>query len=298
MTLLTGWELDPFAIIALAAVTWAYVSGARAVNRRHPNAPFPKKRVTWFLLGMATMAIALLSPVATYDTTLFSVHMVQHMLIMMVAAPLLLLGTPIILILRLSSTRIRREVIFPILHSLPLKALAFPPVAWVIFAGTMWISHFSPIFNESLENIWLHRLEHFWYITAALIFWWPAIGHDPAPWKMNHPVRMLYVFVQMPQNSFLGNAIYTSNSPLYNHYETLTRDWGPSALGDQQMAGIIMWVIGDMMFLAALAFICYGWVKYEERSTRRQDRALERERALARAPLEPPTPEAGHGAKI
>jgi putative membrane protein len=87
----------------------------------------------------------------------------------------------------------------------------------------------------------------------------------------------------MPQNSFLGVSIYSSEHVLYKHYETLQRTWGPSALGDQQMAGVIMWIGGDLLFLTAMAYVIYGWVKQEERDTKRTDRALARERAERQA---------------
>ncbi|MCC7363759.1 MAG: cytochrome c oxidase assembly protein [Dehalococcoidia bacterium] len=278
-TLITGWELDPLFLIPLGLVTWGYVAGVRHVDRHHPGSPWPRKRSVFFGLGLAALVIGIASPLAAYDTTLFAAHMWQHMLLTMVAPPLLLLGTPITLLLRVATPKVRRQIILPVLHSWPVKVLAFPVFAWLIFAGTMWASHFLPIFDAALEDPWLHRLEHAWYLSAALLFWWPAIGTDPAPWRLNHPMRMLYVFLQMPQNSFLALAIYSAGSPMYDHYETLGRDWGPSVLLDQQLAGITMWVFGDMMFLVALAFMAYAWVKHEEREAKRTDRALARQRA-------------------
>lgn len=277
-TLLTGWEFDPLFLFPIALVTWGYFSAVKHVNRAHPNSRVPVSRVIYFSLGIAATVIALASPLATYDTTLFVAHMWQHMLLMMVAAPLLLLGQPITLLLRVASPRFRKGVLLPVLHSWPVKVLSFPVVAWLIFAGTMWTSHFLPIFNAALENTWIHRLEHLWYMSAALLFWWPVIGADPSPWRMPHPVRLLYVFLQMPQNSFLALAIYNAGEPLYDHYATLIRTWGPSALTDQQAAGITMWVFGDMLFLVALGFLAYAWVKHEEFETKRTDRALARAR--------------------
>lgn len=277
--LFTGWEFDIFFLGPLALVVWGYWSGVRHVNRKHPLSPVPRRRVVFFGLGVLALILAISSPMAVYDTDLFAAHMWQHMLLTLVAPPLLLLGAPITLALRASSPRVRRQYLLPILHSFPVKALAFPVVAWIIFAATMWGSHFLPIFNAALENIWLHRLEHFWYVSAALLFWWPVVGADPSPWRMPHPIRMLYVFLQMPQNSFLALAIYSASTPLYPHYESLGRTWGPTPLFDQQLAGVTMWVFGDMLFLVALGFIAYGWVKAEERSTKREDAAIARQRA-------------------
>ena len=124
-------------------------------------------------------------------------------------------------------------------------------------------------------------MEHLWYLVAALLFWWPAVAVDPSPWRMSHPIRMLYVFMQMPQNSFLAVSIYDAENVIFPHYASVARTWGPSPLTDQAFAGITMWVGGDMIFLFALACIAYGWVQHEEKEGRRADRARAREKAAA-----------------
>ena len=278
---IAAWQPDVLFLLPAAAVIWAYLSAVRRVNRAHPTNPVPKRRTVFFLLGIAVMALALVSPIAAYDTELFSVHMAQHMLIVMVAAPLLLLGAPITLALRAATPRIRKEVILPVLHSRAVKAISFPAFTWFLLAGVLWLTHFSSAFDFALENIWAHRAEHAVYIVAALLFWWPAINADPSPWRLGHPVRLLYVFLQMPQNSFLGVSIYGTTNVIFPHYASVARNWGPDPLTDQEFAGIIMWVIGDMMFLVILAFIAYGWVQHEERAAKRADRARDRENAAA-----------------
>ena len=283
MTLVTGWELDPLFLIPAALVSWLYIAGVQRVNRLHPRSPYPRRRIAYFFAGMGAMVLALASPIARYDTDLFAVHMVQHMLIIMVAAPLLLLGTPITLALRAATPRVRREVMLPILHSRVVKAVSFPVLAWGLLALAMWITHYSPLFNVALENLWWHRLEHTIYIVIALLFWWPVVSAEPSPWRFNHPVRMLYVFLQMPQNSFLGVSVYGAERIIFPHYATVTRTWGPSPATDQAYAGVIMWVCGDMAFLISLAVIAYSWVKYDEREAKRVDRRLARERDEARA---------------
>lgn len=279
--LLTRWEFDPLFIIVAGAASWWYLNTLRSVNRAHPASPWPRKRTVYFFSGLGVMAFAIMSPPASYDGVLFSVHMWQHILLMMVAAPLLLLGTPITLLLRSVSSKTRREAIIPFLHSRVVRAITFPVVAWLLFTGTMWGSHYSPLFNAALEHEWLHWLEHMLYVTVALMFWWQVIAADPTPWRMPHPVRMGYVFLQMPQNSFLALSIYDTKRVLYSHYETTVRTWGPTPLEDQQLAGITMWVVGDLLFLAAVAFVIAGWVKHEEREGKRQDRARAREKAAA-----------------
>ena len=114
----------------------------------------------------------------------------------------------------------------------------------------MWVSHFSALFDAALENEGLHILEHASSWASALLFWWPVIGADPAAAsRLSHPIRVGYLFIGMPWSSFLGLAIFSAQTVLYAHYATLARDWGPTPLEDQQLAGGIMWVVGDAIFL-------------------------------------------------
>jgi cytochrome c oxidase assembly factor CtaG len=278
-TLLLGWTFPPLPTLGIlaAALWWRWAVGR--VNAAHPANPVPRSRSVAFGLGLFAIALALLSGIERYDTTLFSIHMVQHLLLSMVAAPLLVLAAPITLALRLSSPMTRKRWILPVLHSRVVRVLAFPVVAWIAFAGVMWASHFSPLFDAALEDPLLHDVEHALFLGSALLFWWPAVGLDPAPWRMPHPVRALYVFLQMPQNTFLAVVIVNASSVLYPHYATLERAWGPTPLEDQQLAGAIMWVGGDIAFLVAVMAIIVGWVRAEERDTRRSDLRADSERA-------------------
>jgi putative copper resistance protein D len=224
-----------------------------------------------------------MSGIDAYDTSLFSVHMVQHLLLTLVAAPLIALGAPITLLLRAATPNVRQRLILPILHSRILRALSFPVVAWLIFAGVMWGSHFSPLFDASLENPLIHDLEHALYLAAGLLFWWPAVGLDPSPRRLPYPVRAMYVFLQMPQNTFLAVTILNAPAVLYAHYATLVRSWGPPPLEDQRIAGGIMWLSGDILFLLALGAILAGWMRHEKAREVVVDRRLDAERAAIRA---------------
>jgi cytochrome c oxidase assembly factor CtaG len=280
--LLFGWTFEPAVVIPLLAsvLWWRYA--VRRVNAQHPANPVPRVRSLAFYGALAAVAVALDSGIDRYDTVLFSVHMVQHLLLTLVAAPLFALSAPITLLLRLSSPATRRRWILPVLHGRVLRTLSFPVVSWLIFAAVMWGTHFSPIFDRSLEDPVIHDVEHALYLGAALLFWWPAIGLDPSPWRMPHPVRAMYVFVQMPQNTFLAVTILNSPAPLYPHYATLARPWGPSALLDQQLAGGLMWIGGDVLFIVAIGLIVGGWMLHEKRHEAANDRRVDRERAAMR----------------
>ncbi len=185
-------------------------------------------------------------------------------------------------LLRASGADTRRRWILPILHSRVMRALSFPVVSWILFAAVMWASHFSPLFNLALENELAHRLEHALFMGSGLLFWWPVVGPDPSPWRLGPAARVMYVGLQMPQNTFLALAIYSATAPLYAHYATNVRTWGPTALEDQQAAGAIMWLGGDLHFIAAVAMLVWAWMRHEDRRTVGEDRRLEGERAAIR----------------
>lgn len=282
-SLVLGWSLEPLVALPLIMTVSAWVWAVRRVNAAHPGNPVPRRRSVAFLGGLGAIAVALLSGIERYDTTLFSIHMIQHVLLTLVAAPLIALGAPITLALRVATPRVRRAVLLPILHSRLLKVISFPVVAWGLFAVVMWGSHFSPLFDLALEDPLAHDVEHGLFIASALLFWWPAVGLDPSPWRMTHPVRIAYVFLQMPQNTFLAVVILNAAVPLYAHYATLDLPWGPTPLADQQLAGGIMWLAGDALFIAAIAAILLGWMRREERDSAVAERRADRERDAIRA---------------
>jgi putative copper resistance protein D len=280
---LLEWSLDPLALAAVTLTGLAYLLAVRRVNRAHPTNPHPAHRTWLFVAGLAVIGVALVSPIEAYEGLLFSVHMVQHMLLQLLAAPLLLAGAPITLALRAASPGLRRRIL-AVLQSRIVHLLAFPVVAWVLFAAVNWGWHFSSWYDLALENDALHYFQHATFLGAALLFWWPALGADPSPWRLYHPVRLLYLFLAMPQNSFLGVALMSATTVLYPHYVTNGRAWGLSPLEDQQLGGVIMWVVGDLAFLAGMAVVVALWVRHEERRTRRLDARLAAERAARGEP--------------
>lgn len=268
--LLLEWRLEPIVLLALptAAIVWVIL--ARRVAGMHPGHPHPAWRSASFLAGLAVLALALVSPIEAYEGVLFSVHMLQHMLLELVAAPLLLLGAPATLALRAASPSVRPRLL-SVLHSRVVTVLSFPLLAWVVFAAVNWGWHFSALYDQALETPWLHDLQHITFLGAALLFWWPVVGADPARWRLPHPVRLFYLFLAMPQNSFLGIALMSAPAALYPHYLTNIRTWGPTPAVDQSIGGMLMWVGGDVVFLLAMGFVVAAWVRAEDRRTARVD---------------------------
>ena len=275
---LGAWSFDPLVVAGLAGVALLYAWAVRRVNLAHGANPHPAFRSWLFGGGLVAIGLALLSPIEAYEGQLFSVHMIQHLLLELVAAPLLLAGAPITLALRVSTPPVRRRLL-TVLQSRFVHVLSFPVIAWLLFAAVNWGWHFSVFYDQALENQLLHYFQHATFLGAALLFWWPAIGADPSPWRLAHPVRLLYLFLAMPQNSFLGVALLSASTVLYPHYVTNARNWGPTPLEDQQMGGMLMWVGGDLAFLAGMALVVVLWMRHEDRRTARLDARLAAQRA-------------------
>jgi cytochrome c oxidase assembly factor CtaG len=280
--LVLGWSFDLTVVLPLGLAALGWLVLVRRVDRLHPGHPIPGRRTAAFLCGLAAIAVALLSGIERYDTTLFSVHMVQHLLLVLVAAPLIALAAPITQLLRAASPRVRNRFLLPILRSTAVGVLAHPIVAWVAFAVIMWGSHFSPLFDAALEDRGVHDLEHAAYLVSALLFWWPVVGLDPAPRRMGYPARVLYLLLQLPLNSFLGVAILFAQTPLYHHYATLGSPYGITPLADQQLAGGIMWLAGDIAFIGAVFAVISAWMRREQREAPAADRRADVERARIR----------------
>jgi putative membrane protein len=282
-SLVLGWHFEPVIGGGLLASGVAWLLLVRRVRRLHPDHPVPVARSAAFLGGLAAIAVALLSGIERYDTTLFSVHMVQHLLLMLVAAPLIALAAPVTQLLRAASPGVRRSWLLPVLHSHVVAVVGHPVVAWLAFTLVIWLSHFSPLFDLALEDRGIHDLEHFAYLGSALLFWWPVVAADPARRRLPYPVRALYLLLQLPVNSFLGMAILFANTPLYQHYVTLGSPYGINPLADQQLAGGLMWLGGDVVFIAAILAVVAAWMRHEERDAPAAERRAEAQRAAISA---------------
>ena len=289
--LLLSWSFNPLVTVGLLAAAVGYLQARRRLVA--DGVSWPARRTVYFLSGVGALAVALLSPVEAYDTVLFSVHVGQHMLLTMVAAPLLALGAPVTLALRVSRGRTRRRLV-RLLHSPPVRVVGNPLVAWVVFTLTLYGLYFSPLFDLTLRQPLVHDLVHVHFLTAGLLFWWPVVGLDPSRWRLPHIARLLFVFLMVPFHAFLGVAIMNSGRVLAPTLESFQRSWGGTPLADQQVGGAILWGAGDLIALTAVLGILISWASYEEKVVAvREDRRLARERAAgrpARPVTRPPVP--------
>ncbi len=270
--ILTAWSFDPLAVAIMVTAAGLYVVSTRTVGMT--GSPWPRSRTLAFLGGLGVLGVALISPLHVAAEELFSAHMVQHLLISMVAAPLLVLGSPVNLALRSGGRRVRRAS-RRVAISRAARFLTHPIVAWTLFAVMLVGSHFSPLYQAALEGAWIHRLEHGLYLGTGLLFWLPVVGLDPPGRRLSHPMRLLYVILAGPVNTITALAIYGAGSPLYPAYLRSAAAWGTTALADQQTAAALMWVFGDLAFVVALAAVLAAWVRHDRRAAERLDRALE-----------------------
>ena len=265
------WSLDPWPWIGTIIAATAYLVAARRVNRRRPRVPVPLWRQVAWLSGLTTVLVALVSAIDLYSGDWLTVHMVQHLLLAMIAPPLLALGAPVTLLLRVADPATRRRLILPVLHSRIVCAVASPLGAWSLFTAAMFLTHFSPLYEAALENKGLHMAEHLVFLVTGTLFWWPIVAADPVPGRLRYPARVVYVVLQMPVNAAVGLAIYFAPTVLYAHYATLERTFGPTARVDQQVGGAIMWGAGDLILLLTVPILVAGWMRADARRTRRDD---------------------------
>jgi len=263
-------------LLVAAGLLW--LVAARRVRAARGPAAVSWGRSALFLGGLGAVAVALASPVDAGAATWFSVHMVQHLLLALVAAPLLVLARPLTLALQASTPATRRRLVL-LLHRQPLALLSSPLVAWCGFALVMWATHFSPLYEAALANPGLHALEHLAYLGSALLFWSAVAAVDPSPARLSPPARILYLFLAMPQMTFLGLAIYGARHVLYPAYGS-----GPAALADQRLAGALMGGGGVLVVVPAVGVLLLDWWVREERAAARADARLDRRLGLGGDP--------------
>ncbi len=265
MPLVGRWHVELPVIAAAATAIVAYALGTRAYARRR-NKPWPPLRTACFVLGAVSGVLAVASPLDAASDARFAPHMIQHLILADLTAPLLLLGAPLLLALSATPPRAARATVW-VLRSRPARILAFPVVTWLGLEVVLWTIHFTSFFEAALQNGTLHALEHAAIVGAALLFWLPVIAIGPTPWvdgPLSFPLRMLYLIVAMPTSALLGFAIYSARHVLYPHYAA-------AGLADQQYAGEIMWVGGAMVLFVAFMLVGYEWSRHEQRLGERLD---------------------------
>ena len=266
LTLLHGdWSLQFGPTFYIAVLAALYLSGVGRLRGR-----WPVRRTLVFLAGLGVIALALESGIDAYDERLLSVHMVQHMLLLLVAPALLILGRPVILLLRVLPAAPRRMTARALVDggrrlARPLACLA---VLWLVILGT----HVPAFYDSTLLHPALHLAEHAAYLFTGLLFWWPLLDGDPSrAHRLGGVGRLVYAMAAMPPMAIVGAYLDRHLSLVYAPYGAPTRALGVNPLADQAQAGAIMWVGGGTLVVAVTLYIVWRTLIDDERRQRTRD---------------------------
>jgi putative membrane protein len=277
---LTQWNWQPSIIIGTVIVLGLYFYAVGLLRKPYTLIDGVKKsQVISFWLGILVIFFALVSPIDEIgDKYLFSMHMVQHLFLTIVGPPLLLLGTPEVLLKPI----LRNRLVFRI-----AKVLTYPFLAFFLFNADFWLWHAPPLYDATLTNQNLHILEHLTFIVFAVIYWWPIFS----PMKEDLPRlsiggQVLYLFFSGMPVVALGAGL-TFAPPLYAPYIYAPRIWGLSAATDQQLGGLIMWIPGNIIFIAIVSVLFIRWMQQQEAKQRAQE-AMQDMQAAEREAVDQP----------
>jgi putative membrane protein len=259
----SAWSWEPVVVTCLVLSLWIYFRGLRALWRSAgPGHGIRSWEAAAFVAGWATLAIALVSPLHRFGEVLFTAHMAQHELLMVVAAPLLVLGRPIVPFLWAMPVAWRRKA-GDIAAAAPVgrtwEIVTTAPVAWVLHGLAIWIWHAPPLYQSTITSETLHTLQHVSFLGTALLFWW-ALLHGREG-RLGRPAAVIYLFTTAMHTSLLGVLLTFSDRLWYPLYDGNTAPWGLTALEDQQLAGLIMWVPAGLAYLVATLCLAASWLR-------------------------------------
>ena len=267
--LVRAWSFEPLVMIGLTVSLILFVVGLRRRN---------KSTRVWegicFACGWLALFVALVSPLHAWGRVLFSAHMSQHEVLMLVAAPLLVLGRPIVVFLWAFPVSWSRRIgnfgkVGWVQRS--WRLLTIPLVAWLVHAVALWIWHVPVLFEAVLRNEWVHTLQHLSFLISALLFWW-ALIHGPQG-AMGYGAAVLYLFTTSIHSGALGALLTIAGSVWYPSYIPLTSSWGLTPLEDQQLGGLIMWIPAGLVYIIAGLALFAGWLREAEVRAARRERA-------------------------
>lgn len=268
------WSLDPELLIPVLLLTTLYLRGLSVWRNR--SRPHPTWRTASYLLGVTVLLLAIESPLDALAEHHFSMHMIQHELLMMLAAPLILLGAPTTPVLRGLPRSVRRRFVRPIMRRpeahLLYQTITHPLIVAVTFTALLWAWHLAPgWYDSALENRVLHDLQHVSFMLSGLLLWWNII--DPAPLKsrIGYITRMGLLVVLSTPKSFLGALITFNDSTLYGFYEEVRPILELTPMQDQEIGGLIMWVPSQMMFLLSAGIVFAVWAHKAEKRQQEED---------------------------
>jgi putative membrane protein len=279
---MTRWELSPFPLLVLVAVIAAaawYLRAESSLSSRGRR--WSGKRTTSFIAGLVALDLALQSPVATFSMGYFQAHVIQHLLVMVVAPPLLAMGAPMTLALQTSS-RTGKVRLLKFLNSRPFQVLTHPAPVWLLYYFSMFAFFLTFALGFAMDHMWVMDLVNLAFFAASTLFWWPIVGLDPIPhWQMSHGVRLTSLLLGVPIESFLAVALLSTTRPAASMY----------TVGSTHAGAGILWIGAEFFTFLALIPVFAQWVRYEERKAARYDAQLDAELAAERAGAATPASE-------
>jgi len=279
-TVIRQWSFDPSVVVPVVVVAVLYLRGAWGTFRRinvvgSSRANTRKGQAVAFGLGLIVVLLALESPIDYLSAYLFWPHMIQHLLLIMVAGPLLVLGDPSVPMLRGLPLGLRRQSLPAILRQRWIHAVGraiarinTPIAAFSIFMVDLYLWHWNWLFVKALQNQSIHDLEHFCFLTTALLFWSQVVDQRPVHAKLSYLQRAFYVVFSGAAGNVLAMYFVFAPRALYAPYVQITpRPFGMTALADQQLAGAIMWIPVLFLFGGAFAIFLYKWLGSDDPAT-------------------------------
>jgi putative membrane protein len=247
---LTQFSVHPSTVVGLAALGALYWWRARQ-GRDEGQPPHGRAKPALFVVGLVTMFLALNGWIHDLsDSYLFSAHMVQHLLLALVVAPLLVMGTPGWMV----RPAVGWRVVGPAIRwtTNPLRCFA-------IFTGAVAAWHLPPLYNFAMAYHSVHIAQHLMFLGAAVLMWWPVLSPLPELPRLAYPMQMLYLFLLSIPMSIVSVYIAYADTVLYPAYATAPRIWGLSPMQDQLIGGLIMWIPGGLFFFAVISVIFFRW---------------------------------------
>lgn len=271
---LSEFTFDPVPITMMVVAAVAYLAGVRALSSAEPEQRWHLRRTVAFFAGLVVTFVAVESFIGIYDGVLFYDHMIQHLLLIMIAGPLFAMGAPIELLERSTSGRVH-AVIKRCLDSRLSEVIGHPIFGFVSYAVVIPVTHLTSFYNYTLENETVHNMEHLLYLVVGYLFWRPVVAIEPSRHRLHPGLRLLYISAAVPVDTFTGLALTATTHEIFPAYLQMHRTWGPSLLTDLHIGGAIMWVGGDTIMLLAMIPVAIVWIHHEERLAEEADRRLD-----------------------
>ena len=261
------WTFEPLTVALMVASAAAYGLGVRAAWRQGgPGAGFRPWHVAAFCGGLLALALALISPLAWLSNVLFSAHMTQHEIIMLVAEPLLVLAQPLLAMLWAVPAHRRALVVQafrrPLIVSI-WQRLTTPLVVFLLHGVALWIWHIPALFERALHSEAVHAVQHLSFVVTAALFWWGMVHGRYG--RAGYGVGVLYVFMTALHSTLLGALLTIATSTWYRSYEATAAQRRIDALADQQLAGLVMWVPSGVIFIVVGLALVAAWLGESER---------------------------------